>query len=224
MKLTGRTASGLSVGILAALTGREEGHAFFARDDSLTSFLAEPRSEYAVVAAQKELRGGATVVGGMISMVHRNLPGDRSLDFLPSVAANGGVNFEHSWSQRAWALRGFLAGSYTAGSQDAMIRLQRGPNHYRQRPDAWRLGVDSSATSIVGTDWRLQLERRSGRHWTGAVWASQRTPGFEVNDVGYLQGGERLDGGAQVSFQEITPGARAAQLSAHCPNLPQLAS
>jgi len=206
MKLTGRTARGLSVGVLGALTGREEGRAYFARGDSLTRFLAEPRSEYAVVGAQQELRGGATVVGGLLSMMHRNLPGDRSLDFLPSSAAYTGVNFQHTWNRRAWAFWGFLAGSYTAGSEGAIIRLQRGPNHFRQRPDAWRLGVDSSATSLTGAEWRLQLDRRSGRHWTGAVWAAQRTPGFEVNDAGYFQGSERLDGGARATYQEITPG------------------
>jgi hypothetical protein len=206
MKLTGRTAGGLSVGVLGALTGREEGQAYFAGGDSVTTFLAEPRSEYAVFGAQQELRGGASVVGGMLSMMHRNLPGDRSLDFLPSRAAYTGVNFEHTWRRREWAFWGFLAGSYTAGSEQAITRLQRGPNHYRQRPDAYGLGVDSSATSLTGAEWRLQLERRSGRHWTGAVWAAQRTPGFEVNDVGYFQGSERLDGGVRVSYQEITPG------------------
>ena len=206
MKLTGRTAGGLSVGVLAALTGREEGQAYFARGDSLTRFVAEPRSEYAVIGAQQELRGGATVVGGMLSMMHRNLPGDRSLDFLPSSAAYTGVNFQHTWNRGAWALWGFLAGSYTAGSEEAIVRLQRGPNHYRQRPDARDLGVDSSATRLTGAEWRLQLERRSGRHWTGAAWAAQRTPGFEVNDAGYFQGSERLDGGVRASYQEITPG------------------
>lgn len=206
MKLTGRTASGLSVGFMGALTGREEGQAYFARADSLTSFVAEPRSEYAVFGAQQELRGGATVVGGMLSTMHRNLPDDRSLDFLPSGAAYTGVNFQHTWNQRAWAFFGFVAGSYTAGSEAAILRLQRGPNHYRQRPDALGLGVDSNATSMLGGEWRLQLERRSGRHWTGSVWAAERTPGFEVNDVGYVQGSERLDGGVRVSYQEITPG------------------
>ena len=205
MKLTGRTAGGLSVGVLGALTGREEGEAWFATGDSLTRFVAEPRSEYAVLGAQQELRGGATVIGGIVSAMHRDLPGEGSLDFLPSQAAYAGVNFQHTWSQREWALWGFFAGSYTAGSEDAMIRLQQGPNHYRQRPDAWRLGVDSSATSLSGAEWRLQLERRGGRHWTGAIWAAQRTPGFEVNDAGFFQGSERLDGGVQVSYREITP-------------------
>ena len=206
MKLTGRTAGGLSVGVLGALTGREEGRAYFAGGDSLTTFVAEPRSQYAVFGAQQELRGGATVVGGILSAINRNLPGDGSLDFLPSNAAYGGANFQHTWGKGAWALWGFLAGSYTAGSEQAINRIQRGPNHYRQRPDAYRLGVDSSATSLTGAEWRLQFDRRSGRHWTGSVWAAQRTPGFEVNDVGYFQGSERLDGGVRVSYQEITPG------------------
>lgn len=206
MKLTGRTAGGLSIGVLGALTGREEGQAFFVRGDSTTTFVAEPRTGYAVLAAQQELRGGATVVGGMLSMMHRGLPDDGSLDFLSSTAAYTGVNFEHTWSQRAWALTGFVAGSYTAGSEEAITRLQRGPGHYRQRPDAWRLGVDSSATHLTGAEWRLQLERRSGRHWTGSAWVAQRTPGFDVNDVGYFNDSERLDAGARVDYQEITPG------------------
>lgn len=206
MKLTGRTARGMSLGLLAALTGREEGRAYFATRDSLARFVAEPRSAYAGLGVQQELREGATMVGGLLSMVRRDLPADHSMDFLPSGAVYSGARFEHTWNRRAWALWGFLAGSYTSGSRNAIVRIQRGPNHYRQRPDAWRLGVDSAATRLVGAEWRLQLERRSGRHWTGALWAAQRTPGFEVNDVGFFQGSERLDGGVRVSYQEITPG------------------
>jgi len=205
-KLTGRTAGGLSLGVLGAVTGEEHGQAYFVAGDSVARFVAEPRSGYGVVRAQQELRGGQSIVGGILSTMHRSLPEDRSLDFLPTGAAYAGVNFEHTWMQRAWAFWGFLAGSHTMGPNQAMIRLQRGPNHYRQRPDAHGLGVDSSATSLSGAEWRLQLDRRSGRHWTGSVWAAQRTPGFEVNDAGYFQGSERLDGGARVSYQEITPG------------------
>jgi hypothetical protein len=40
------------------------------------------------------------------------------------------------------------------------------------------------------------------------VWAAQVTPGFEVNDVGFSSRQEVLDGGARVSFREITPGER----------------
>ena len=205
-KLTGRTAGGLSLGALAAVTNREEGRAYFVDDDELVAFLAEPRSYQGVFRAQQDLRAGNTVVGGIATALARDLPGDGSFDFLPGRAFNAGVDFEHTWADREWALWGFLAGSRIEGSPEAMTRVQRSSSHYFQRPDADYLEVDSAATSLQGVEWRLQFERRSGRHWTGAVWAAQRTPGFDVNDLGYFQGSERLDGGARVSYQEITPG------------------
>jgi len=205
-KLTGRTNGGLSLGVLAAVTGREEAEAYFARQDSVAVFLAEPRAEFGVVRARQELRGGRTLVGGIATYMHRNLPTDGSFDFLPSSAASTGADFEHTWSDRAWALSGFLAGTHVQGSEQAMIRLQRSSNHYFQRPDAYKLGVDSSATSMAGAEWRLQLDRRSGRHWTGSLWAAQRSPGFNANELGRFGVGERLDGGARLTYREISPG------------------
>jgi hypothetical protein len=205
-KLTGRTNRGLSLGVLAAVTGREEAEAYFAERDSVAVFLAEPRSEFGVLRARQEILGGRTLVGAIATVVHRELPSDGSFDFLPSLATTTGIDFEHSWSNRAWALSGFLAGSHVRGSEEAMIRLQRSINHYFQRPDAYRLGVDSSATSMTGAEWRLQLSRRSGR-WTGAVHAAQRSAGFDANDLGQFRFGERLDVGAGLTYQEITPGS-----------------
>lgn len=204
-KLTGRTDGGFSLGVLAAVTGREEARAYFARGDSVATFLAEPRSEFAVVRGRQELRSGKTLFGGIMTLTRRSLPADGSFDFLPSSAASTGVDFEHSWGSRAWALSGFLAGTRVEGSTQAIVRLQRSSNHYFQRPDAAGLGVDSSARAMTGAEWRLQLDRRSGR-WTGALWAAERSPGFDASDLGQFQGGERLDGGARVTLQDITPG------------------
>jgi hypothetical protein len=204
-KLTGRTSRGLSLGVLAAVTGREEAKAYFAEGDSMAIFLAEPPSGYGVVRALQELRGGQTLVGGIATLMHRDLPGDGSFGFLPSAAMSVGVNFEHTWSNRGWVLWGHLTGSHVRGSEEALIRLQHAPNHYFQRPDAYRLEVDSAATSMTGAEWGLRLDRRSGR-WTGALWAAQRSPGFEVNDLGEVGEGERLDGGARLTLREITPG------------------
>ena len=206
-KLTGRTNGGLSLGLLAAVTDREEADAYFASRDSMASFVAEPRSAYGVARALQELRGGQSLVGGVATLMQRHLPGDGALDFLPTSAITTGVNFEHTWSNRAWALWGYAAATHVRGSEDAMIRLQQSPNHYFQRPDAYKLALDSSATSMTGAEWGMRLDRRSGR-WTGALWAAQRSPDFEANDLGEVGEGERLDGGAQVSFRDITPGKR----------------
>jgi hypothetical protein len=208
-KLTGRTPTGLSLGALAAVTGREVGLAY---DQSAgqSEFTVEPRSQYAAVRVQQDFRKGASQVGAIVTLTNRELPGDGSFNFLTSNGYSAGIDFEHNWGgprSRNWALNGFVAGSSIHGSTDALLRVQRKSNHYFQRPDATRTSLDSTMTSMQGLNWRLQFERRSAKHWTGSVWLAQVTPGFEVNDLGFSSSGERLDGGARVGYQEINPGS-----------------
>ena len=205
-KLTGRTTNGLSIGALAAVTGSEHGAALYTggtRDD----FLVEPRSEFGAASVVKDFRGGASQLGILGTAMRRDLPSDGLFDWLPSSAFNGGVRFNHQWADRAWAVFGYLAGSYVHGDQAAITRIQRSSVHYFQRPDATRFALDPTATSISGRDWRLTLEKRNGEHWTGSVWAAEVTKGFEVNDLGYSTRTEVLDGGAAVSYREIRPGS-----------------
>ncbi|MDX1673231.1 MAG: DUF5916 domain-containing protein [Longimicrobiales bacterium] len=208
-KLTGRTSSGLSLGVLTAVTDAEQGRAFFPGNgvtaDSMGTYLAQPRNFHSVARVQQDLRDGATTIGGIITGIWRDLPADGSFDFLPTDAYSLGLDFEHMWGDREWALQGFVAGSLVRGDTAAMIRIQESSNHYFQRPDS-EFRVDSTARSMVGADWRLEFERRSGDPWTGSVWLGQVTPGFEVNDLGYSRSNERLDGGARVTYREIQPG------------------
>ncbi len=206
-KVTGRTSGGLTVGVLGALTGRERGQAYFLDDDRFRSFEAEPRTRYGTLRLQQDLRDGESQVGMIVTSANRDLPADSSLDMLPRAAYSAGVDFEHNWSDRTWALWGFLAGSRVAGEPAALERIQRAPNHYHQRPDQDFLTLDPTRTSMAGAEWRLQFERRGGRNWTGALWAAQRTPGFEVNDLGFSTAPERLDGGARISYRQPTPGS-----------------
>ncbi len=208
-KVTGRTPGGLSLGALAAVAGRETGSAFYESTGDIERFAVEPRSQFGVLRIQQDFRDGASQVGVIVTGMHRSLPADGSFDFLPSRAYNGGIDFEHNWGgsrSRNWALWGFLAGSSVHGSNAALLRLQTSSNHYFQRPDATRFSLDPAATSMAGREWRVQFERRSARHWTGAVWLAEVSPGFEINDLGFSTSGERLDGGARLSYQEITPG------------------
>src|SRR6185436_12189728 len=62
-KLTGRTPGGLSVGVLDAVTGREQG----TQDRTI-----EPTSNYAVVRANQDLRRGETSVGAIATLVNRS--------------------------------------------------------------------------------------------------------------------------------------------------------
>lgn len=204
-KLSGRTSSGVSVGALFAMTGNEHGRGLY-DDGSLGAFLVEPRSEYGTVSVAKDLRGGQSQIGVLGTVMRRELPESGQFDWLPSSAYSGGVRFNHQWSDRDWALTGYVAGSHVRGSEEAITRIQRSSIHYYQRPDATRFSPDPTATSITGRDWRLTLEKQNGEHWTGSVWAAEVSKGFEVNDVGFSTRSEVLDGGARINYREIQPG------------------
>jgi hypothetical protein len=202
-KLTGRTDGGLSVGLLASVTQAERGRAYFDDNGSTQRFLVEPRTGFGVVRLKQDFNDGASTFG---SLLQRDLPSSGGFDHLPSSAVGAGVDLEHQWGERTWALTGYFAGSHVRGDSAAMIRIQRSSVHYFQRPDSPRLGVDSSLTSMSGFDWRLTLEKRRGENWTGSVWAAQVSPGFEINDLGFSSRQEVLDGGMRVSYREIEPG------------------
>jgi hypothetical protein len=67
--------------------------------------------------------------------------------------------------------------------------------------------VDPTLTSVNGRDWRLQLNKSGGEHWTGAVWVAEVSELFEINDLGFSTNQERLDGGVRFGYREIQPGS-----------------
>ena len=203
-KLAGRTSGGLSIGALAAVTGREFGDGLFT-DGSRREFLVEPRSEFGVVSVGQDLNGGATQVGGIFTAMRRELPTDGSFDWLPSSSFSGGISFNQKWADRTWGVSGFFAGSLVRGSESAIERIQRSSNHYLQRPDATRYSLDPTKTSLAGRDWRLMLSKSGGEHWTGAVWAAEVSPMFEINDLGFTTRSEVVDGGLSLNYKDIRP-------------------
>lgn len=208
-KITGRSQGGVSVGALAAVTARETGKAHSTLDGRTRDFTVEPRAEFGVFRIRRDFRNGASQFGAVGSLMHRALPDDGDFDYLTSEAFTAGVDFEHNWGgtrSRDWAVYGYLAGSRVQGDTDALIRLQRSSNHYFQRPDATRFAVDSTATSMNGYNWRMQFAKRDGHNWSGSVWFAEVSPGFEINDLGFSRSSERLDGGARIEYQNITPG------------------
>jgi hypothetical protein len=209
-KLTGRSQGGLAIGAMAALTREESGRSFLASSNQFQTFTVEPRTAYGVLRARQDFRGGGTQFGAITTLMHRQIPSGGAFDFLPSDAYSGGIDFEHNWGgdrSRNWAVSGFFAGSRTVGTPEALVRIQRASNHFFQRPDATRFSVDSTATSISGFNWRMQLDRQSSEHWTGGIWLAEVSPGFEVNDLGFSTSSERIDGGASLSYREIRPGS-----------------
>ena len=204
-KLSGRTRSGWSVGVLNAVTRREE--ALYLQDSARATLPVEPLSNYFVGRLRRDFRRGQTVVGGMLTSVNRDLDGDLLRGALHQGAYTGGMDFKHEWAQRTWSLTGFLSGSYVGGGRQALLATQLAPWRYFQRPDQDEVRLDSTRTSLVGIASELQLSLRRGRHWRPTLAVGTITPGYEVNDLGYQYRANRIDVSGNVSYSENRPGS-----------------
>ena len=174
-KLTGRLSKGTSVGLLNATTQREVAPG---------SRTIEPQTNYAVARVQQDFRGGKSGVGVMMTNVHRNL--DSWTDaFLRRDAIAGGIDTRHEFLDRRYSVTAYAAASRVSGSAEAIARTQRSGVHYYQRLDD-DVAYDPTRTSLSGTSFKVDVNKNGGgitRFSTGYQFIS---PGFEVNDVGFL--------------------------------------
>ena len=220
-KVSGRTRTGWSGGVLSALTSREEARFIDidAEGDSLRGSQAvEPMSHYFVGRVRRDMRAGQTVVGGQLTAVNRDLDEDALQARLHSAAYSGGLDFRHQWANRVWQLTGFVSGSHVRGDRRAISRTQQVyPFHYFQRPDQDEVRYDSTRTSLSGLASEFQLSYRKGRHWRPTLLVGTITPGYEVNDMGYQYRGNRADLQGTLAYTENRPGRtfRFYQFSAY---------
>ncbi|HEX6040677.1 DUF5916 domain-containing protein, partial [Longimicrobium sp.] len=181
-KVTGRIPGGWTVGVMDAVTQREQAR-FVDGQGTTHDTPVEPLTNYFTGRLRRDMNGGATVVGGMLTGVHRQLGDDELSPLLRGDAYVGGMDFEHSWARRLWTVSGYVAASRVSGSAESITRTQTSSARYYQRPDADYLSLDEDRTSLSGTAAAVALQR-SG-NWDMSVQLRQVTPGFEMNDVGF---------------------------------------
>jgi hypothetical protein len=204
-KLTGKTTSGWSIGALNAVTGNERGR-FIDAAGLAQRGLVEPRTNYFTGRLNREFRRGMTTIGGIVTSVNRQTGDASAARALRSAAYTGGIDFSHDWANRSWGLGGYLVGSQVQGTPEAMLLTQRSSGRYYQRPDSRTLRVDPTATSMGGYAGTIQIRKVSGEHWTGDAWVGATSPGFEINDAGFLQRSDRLATGGALRYSERNPG------------------
>ncbi len=188
-KLTGKTRRGLSIGLLESVTGEEEARVFSGgiRDER----AVEPLTNYFGLKIQQDYRQGATVIGGMITATNRSTKSE-ALRFLHDGAYSGGFSLTHSWRNRTYALNIRAFFSRVEGTPDAIARTQRSPLRYYQRPDADYLRYDPARTSLSGHGGTVTFGKEGGGRLMFVVGATWRSPGLELNDMGYLRQADEI--------------------------------
>jgi hypothetical protein len=193
-KLSGRLATGTSLGTLFALTQRQR----------VGSTIVEPQTEYAVVRASQDFRNGESGVGGMLTLVNRQLDDDAAR-VLRREALAGGVDVRHRFANGQYSVRAAMSSSLVRGTAAAIDRTQRSAVHYYHRPDAG-LPYDPNRTSLSGTNLMARADKVAGTLTYGA-WYERLSPGFETNDIGFLSRADQQIAQGYVQLESREPRA-----------------
>ena len=191
-KLTGRTPSGWSLGFLDAVTRREQATVQLA-DSSFPAVTVEPFTNYFVGRVAKDLRGGLSVIRGMATSTIRHFDDPALAGLLSRHAESVGISTDTWFGEREYQLMLQVAAAQVAGDSGAILGLQHSSARYFQRPDRGQGGngvftdaYDPSLTAMRG--WALygRFAKESG-DWLGEISTNVRSPGFENNDIAFLQ-------------------------------------
>jgi hypothetical protein len=188
-KITGRLASGLSLGALGAVTPREYARTYDVVNDALARVAVEPPSSFAVARAQQEFGTQQSNVGASLTHVRRFVDERGQLNrILPRNAIAGGADWRLRYKQGMYELTGWVGGSRVDGDAAAIAAIQQSSAHYFQRPDQDHISFDSTRTSLSGWTASMRADKNAGRFTLGGIQLSARSTGFDINDAGQVAG------------------------------------
>ena len=211
-KLTGKTASGWSVGVLDAVTGSETTEIALAADGSgappMRSELATAAlTNFAIARVKRDFNNGETAVGASATAVNRSLDEPRLKALLHDQAYTGGLQLQHRWWDNAWTANVNVMGSWVHGSPEAMADTQRSSVHYFQRPDDEAASFDPMRTSMSGLAAKWMVgQLGDSKHWRYGAGGDLRTPGLELNDAGFQLNSDRMIPFFWGQYHDDTPG------------------
>ena len=113
-------------------------------------------------------------------------------DHLRNRAEAAGLDWSHTWHHHDYSWTGSAVLSSVEGSAASIAATERSSAHYFQRPDRNEHGggffdasYDTLATALHGYGFYTRLAKDNG-NWLWEVIQNWRSPGFEVNDLAYL--------------------------------------
>jgi hypothetical protein len=191
-KITGRTKSGISVGLLDAVTNRANAKFRIVENGADEEQEVEPLANYFIGRVRKDLRGGATRIGAISTVVNRSLSNPDEVARLRRNAEVFGVDFDHHWANRAYGFNIQTALTNIGGDTAAIRRAQESSARYYQRAGRTETSdgffstkYDPRRTSLNGFGFYARVAKETG-DWLWETTQNWRSPGFEANDMGVL--------------------------------------
>ncbi|MFQ5678818.1 MAG: DUF5916 domain-containing protein [Gemmatimonadota bacterium] len=192
-KITGRLGSGTSVGVLSALTDREQAAVGRLDGERLSQEVA-PLTHYFVSRVKQDYLDGDLQVGGLVTSVVRDFSDPALAERLNRHSEGAGLDAEYWWNDRSYHLLFSGAMTNISGTPQAILRAQTSSARYFQRPDhrdglaasgAGGARLDSTLTSLKGYGLYARVAKDAG-NWQWETALNVRSPGFENNDIAFL--------------------------------------
>ncbi|HST07249.1 MAG TPA: DUF5916 domain-containing protein [Gemmatimonadaceae bacterium] len=180
-KLTGRFPSGTTIGLLDAATQRET---------SPGDTTYDPATNFAVLRATQDFRKGNSTIGAIVTAVNRRLD-QWSSPYLPSSAYAAALDFRHRFFSNNYEIGGSFDQSRVQGSPATIFSLQQNGVHNYQRPDT-DLPLDPNRTVLGGNAEEFRLGKIGGQNLMFETSYQRRSPGFEINDIGFLRRADQV--------------------------------
>ncbi|MEO5799995.1 MAG: DUF5916 domain-containing protein, partial [Gemmatimonadales bacterium] len=204
-KVTGRLKSGLSIGLLAAVTPFEHARSYDTLTDRFNEVAVEPANTFTVLRMQQDFGKQQSNAAFNLTHAHHFVDERGGLqDILSRDAVTGGLDFKLRTQQGKYEFTGFVGASYVEGDSTAIARLQRGSAHYFQRPDQDHIGYNPGRTSLSGYTASLRHDKNAGYSFWG-IQLIARSPGFEINDLGRMPTADDIDFNADFGLRNSKP-------------------
>ncbi len=197
-KFSGKTSKGLSAGVIHGITSAE--HATLSTpEEGEINLTAEPLTNYLVARLQKDINQSNTMIGGIFTSTNRFIK-DEYLEYLNREAYTGGFDLLHYWKDKEYFIDAKFTGSLIKGETDGITELQTASARYYQRPDAGYLTFDTTLTQLSGSGGKIKIGKGSKGLWRYSAEVSWRTPGFDLNDIGYMQTSDQIIERNNISY------------------------
>jgi Domain of unknown function (DUF5916)/Carbohydrate family 9 binding domain-like len=204
-KVSGKIGSGTNFGMLHALTSKETADFQRTGPVNVDQYEVEPLTYYGVARALKEFPERRHGLGLISTVTARRFDARRlESEFNRAslvTAADGWTFLDKS---KTWVLSGWAGASYVTGTASRLTDIQSNPRHYYQRPDAKSYSLDTTATSLSGTGARLWLNKEKG-NWFSNSAIGYLSPGFEVNDIGFLNRADLVNAHFGIGYKWTKP-------------------
>jgi len=183
-KLTGKTSKGWSVGIIESLGAQENAKIDY--KGVTRNQTVEPLTNYFVGRLQKDSKDGNTIFGFLGTSTDRILNDSILTAELHRNGRSLGFDFKQYFNKKNWLFQFNTVISNVNGSKEAIDKTQTSAPHLFQQPNSGYLHHDKNLTSLTGNGGNIQLSKNGG-NFNCLIAAMWKSPGLELNDIGYLR-------------------------------------